>query len=282
MLSKIRDVLNKNRIALSKYKSQNFIINTNILTTELKAGEINKNDEVVEIGAGIGTLTKLLAQNARKVIAIEKDKKFIEILNEELSHFDNIEIINEDILKINSEIFENRKIISNPPYNISSPLVVKILESSYKLCVMTLQYEFARRLIAKPGSDDYSRLTVKALYNADIELLNIIDRRNFYPAPKVNSVIIRITPKRPTVELENEELYFKIVNYLFNHKNQQVQKVLKNKLRKAGIEIERIYKIIENLPHNNLRIRDLNHDQLKEIVDYLTNSNEDLKQCLNI
>jgi len=271
MYSRIKNIIIRNNIRLSTLRSQHFLINENIIKKEVEVGDVNRKDTIVEVGAGIGNLTKYLAERAKKVIAIEKDARFVQILKNELKNYDNVEIINEDILKLENSIFDNHKIISNPPYHISSPLLVKILESNYQICIITLQWEFGQRLIAKPNTSNYSRITIKINYNAEVKFIRKISKNNFYPVPKVDSVLLKIVPKTPIVKIDNEKPYFQIINFLFNHKNQQLQKVIKNKLRKKGVDMSIINKKINRLPYKELRVRELDHFKLKDIYNYIYN-----------
>ena len=281
MYSKIREILKNNQIMLSNLKSQHFLISEVILREELIVGNVNNKDEIVEVGAGIGTLTKLLAESAKKVIAVEKDEKLIPLLKNELKDFENVEIINEDILKLDNTVFNNRKIVSNPPYHIVSPLLMNILDSKYQICVITLQLEYGNRLKTNVGSSNYSRLTVRMNYNSEVKIIHKIGKENFYPVPRVDSVLVKIEPVQPIVQITNKKLYFSIINELFIHKNQLVRKVIKNKFRKLNINPEIIYQFLNNLPFKEARIRNLDHPKLKEIFGYITN-NDELKIYWNI
>jgi 16S rRNA (adenine1518-N6/adenine1519-N6)-dimethyltransferase len=278
MLSNIREILRENQIRLSTLKSQHFIINENLLEEEVEVGDLRKGDEVVEVGSGIGNLTKLLASKSRKVICVEKDEKFIPILKKELKEFNNLQIINEDILNLDIIIYSGRKIISNPPYHISSPLLMQIIDSEYKLCVITLQLEFAKRLVANPGDSDYSRLSVRMNYNSEVKIIRKVGKGNFYPMPKVDSALVSIKPAQPTVDISDKEFYFSLINNLFNHKNQLVRKVFKNKLKKTEMDKKTLNDLIFGLPHKKKRVYNLGHSELKDIHDHIINFNEELKK----
>lgn len=226
LISEIKTLLKQYNLRAFKSYSQNFMIEPNLIRWQLEYSNLNKSDIVVEIGAGLGTLTKELAENAKKVIAIESDPKLVEVLKEQLSAFNNIEVIPEDILKLDSKIFDGKKIISNPPYKISSPLTFKIIETSYVLALLSYQKEFAVRMVAEPGSKEYGRLSLGVKYYAKTEYLKSIPRGFFYPIPKVDSALIRLTPCTPSFELKNRQDFFEFVRHLFTFRNKTVKHAL--------------------------------------------------------
>lgn len=216
MRAEIKKQLDSAGILLSKKLDQHFIIDDRILKREAGYAEISPEETILEIGPGIGTLTRFLAQSAKKVIVIEKDKKFERFL----SGIPNTEVIIGDALKI--DFPQCDKILSNLPYSISSPLTFKILAQPIKLAVLCYQKEFAERLIAKPGTKDYSRLSVNCAVRADVELLENVSKAKYYPMPKVDSTIVRLTPKKT----ELPEKFDAITRALFQHKNQKVRNAL--------------------------------------------------------
>lgn len=223
---------------------------------------------MVEVGAGLGTLTKYLAKNAKKVIAIENDQKLVEVLQNELSVYRNIEVIPEDVLKLDSKIFKGTKIISNPPFKISSPLTFKIIEASYILSLMSYQKEFADRMGAQPGSKQYGRLTLGIGYYAKVEYLQLIPRGFFYPIPKVNSALIRLTPCAPPFELSNKEEFFELIRKLFSFRNKIVKHALNLYLKQRNPEIIEKHKL-DNIPFGNERVFQLSLAQFHELYQFL-------------
>ncbi|MDD1777342.1 MAG: 16S rRNA (adenine(1518)-N(6)/adenine(1519)-N(6))-dimethyltransferase RsmA [Candidatus Helarchaeota archaeon] len=226
LIAEIKDILKKYNLRAFKSYSQNFMIEPALIRWQVEYSNLNKSDIVVEIGAGLGTLTKELAETAKKVIAVESDPKMVEVLQSELSVFNNIEIIPEDVLNLNSKIFEGTKIISNPPYKISSPLTFKIIEASYILALLSYQREFAVRMVAEPGSKEFGRLSLGVKYYAKVEYLKSISRGFFYPVPKVDSALIRLTPCTPPFELANKKDFFEFVRHLFSFRNKTVKHAL--------------------------------------------------------
>lgn len=212
--------------------SQNFLIDEKIAERQVKYADLNERDVVLEIGAGKGILTKKIAKIA-KVIAVEIDKKFIDILK----NIDNVEVINEDFLKLNLNELNFNKVISNIPYHISSPITFKLLEKKFDLGILMYQKEFAERMIATPGTKNYSRLTVMVYYRADCFLLERVPRNAFYPVPKVDSYIVKIIPVGKRFEID-ENLFEKVVKSLFSHRRKKIKNslVIDGLLRKEDAE----------------------------------------------
>ena len=249
-MDEIKDILNKYGARPSKTMGQNFLVDKSVLQKIITASELKPSDIVLEIGPGIGTLTQELAKTAKKVIAVEKDKKMCEILKETLKNFKNIEIINDDILKIKtlksspmSDIGEY-KVVANLPYYISSPVIRKFLENPSdgkqpELMVLMLQKEVAQRICAKPPN--MSILSVSVQFYAKPEIISYVSKNCFWPSPKVDSAIIKITPqkdRRPTSQ-DFQDLFFKIVKAGFSQPRKQLgnnlTKMLKlNKQQTAG------------------------------------------------
>ncbi len=210
---------------------QNFLINKNILQKIIETANLKATDIILEIGPGIGTLTKELAQRVKKVIAVEKDKKMCEILKETLSDFKNIKIINGDILKIeNCKLkIENYKVVANLPYYIASPVIRKFLEAENppESMVLTLQKEVAQRICAKPP--DMSLLSVSVQFYAVPKIIFYVSKNYFWPSPKVDSAIIKITPlsfrRGPSSAVRgraSNQLFFKIVKAGFSQPRKQL------------------------------------------------------------
>jgi 16S rRNA (adenine1518-N6/adenine1519-N6)-dimethyltransferase len=184
----------------------------------------------------LGTLTKQLAERVKKVVAVELDPKLIEVLEGELTSYKNIEIISDDILKLDPKIFEGAKIVSNPPYKISSPLTFKIIRSSYVLSIMSYQKEFADRLVASPGTRNYGRITLGVNYYAEVEYLKSIPKSYFYPIPKVDSALVRLIPSKPPFAIEDEEEFFIFVRTLISFRKKTVSRALKLYIKKIELD----------------------------------------------
>jgi len=232
-LKDIKNILKEYGIRPSKRLGQNFLIREDVADKVLEAGEISSSDTVLEIGPGLGSLTFKLAASAKKVIAIEKDKRMADILKKSINH-PNAEIIRGDILKFNINDLDLRdyKIISNLPYCISSPVIRKFLEEKKKpkLMVLMLQKEVAQRIKAKPPFMNI--LAVSVQIYAQVEIKGYVSKKSFWPEPKVDSAIVKIIIKDNYLkEIKDIDMFFKIVKAGFSHPRKQIlnnfSKVLK-------------------------------------------------------
>lgn len=216
---------------------------------------ISREDTVLEVGAGLGFLTKLLSPTCKKVIAVEVDPKLTRILRSELSDLRNVEFIEGDVL--NASVPQFNKVVSTPPYSISSPLLFWLLERRFDCAVLTFQKEFAERLTAPVGSRDYGRLTVGTYYRAEAELLDPMPRSMFYPPPDVDSMVVRLKPREePPFFVEDEEAFFKLVQTLFTRRNKKVRNAivpfLRGRVGKADIT-----RLADSLLFHDKRVREL-------------------------
>lgn len=216
-------ILKENNIRLNKRKGQNYLIDSNILHKIVDYADLSKNDTVLEIGAGIGTLTIPLAENAGKVIAIEQDRKIASILEKRLSELgiSNVEILPEDATKIDFSPFN--KVVSNLPYKISSPITFKLIKYDFDFAILMYQLEFAQRMVAKPGESNYSRLSLMLHFCADIEMLFEVSKHAFFPNPKISSAVIKLIPDK---KAEIDEFFTKTSRALFQHKKKKVRNAL--------------------------------------------------------
>lgn len=252
ILEETKFLMKKYNITASKSLGQNFLIDDQIIDNTIISANIGKDDLVIEIGPGLGTLTNKLLQNAGKVICIELDKKMIEILKERFFLFDNIEIINEDVLKIdlNKIIEENHynnvKVVANLPYYITTPIIMKLLETRAKFDSITVmvQKEVADRLCAKTGTREAGAITYAVEYYADAKKLFLVPNTSFIPMPNVESEVIMLEIRHNKFEnVKNEELLFKIIKYAF----MQRRKTLTNALQGMDISKEKLKEILYKL-----------------------------------
>ena len=224
-IGQIKDILTRHGFSFSKSLGQNFLINPSVCPKMAEMAGANENIGVIEIGAGIGVLTAELATRAKKVVSIEIDSRLLPILDETLSDFDNIEVINADIMKIDlhkliEEKFSGMNVIvcANLPYYITSPIIMMLLESRLNIESITVmvQSEAADRLCAKVGSRQAGAVTVAVDYYAQAYKLFDVSRGSFMPAPNVDSKVIRLdVRKEPQVELTDEKKFFKMVKAAF-------------------------------------------------------------------
>ena len=250
------EVLQKYGFNFQKKFGQNFLINTRILEDIIEAAQITKDDFVLEIGPGIGTMTQYLCESAREVVAVEIDKNLIPILADTLSAYDNVEVINDDILKVDIKaLAEERnagrpiKVVANLPYYITTPIIMGLFESHVPIDSITImvQKEVADRMQEGPGSKEYGALSLAVQYYADPKIVVNVPPSCFMPQPKVGSAVIRLTRhEQPPVEVENEKLMFQIIRASFNQRRKTLANGLNN-FPELNLSKETIQQCIEEL-----------------------------------
>jgi len=257
----IKSILTKYNIQPKKRLGQSFLIDKNILEKIINAANLSKNDIVLEIGPGLGSLTKELAKRVKRVIAIEKDKVMARVLEKTLKEnkINNVEIINKDILKIpNYELLiTNYKLIANLPYYITSPVIRKFLEAENRpqQMILMVQKEVAERIIAK--NNKMSLLSVSVQFYAKPEIISYVSKDSFYPKPKVDSAIIKITPQQ-TPEI-NIKKFFELVKISFSSKRKKLKNNITPWLKMEKPDFEKILKELKinpNIRAENLSIKD--------------------------
>ncbi len=232
------EVLQKYNFSFQKKFGQNFLIDPHVLDKIIAAAEITKDDFVLEIGPGIGTLTQYLAEAAREVVAVEIDSTLIPILKDTLSAYDNVSVINEDVLKVDlRKLAEERnggkpiKVVANLPYYITTPIIMSLFESHVPLKSLTVmvQKEVALRMQAGPGTKDYGALSLAVQYYASPYLAANVPPNCFMPRPNVGSAVIRLTRFEETpVQVKDEKLLFRLIRASFNQRRKTLQNGLVN------------------------------------------------------
>ena len=234
---------------------QNFTIDSEILDRLVAHASLSKDDVVLEVGAGFGFLTQLLSKECKKVIAVEVDSQLVAFLQEQLHSLQNVELIEGDILDVSLPSFN--KVVSAPPYSISSPLLFRLLEYNFDSAVLIFQKEFAERLAASVGTKNYGRLTVNIYYRADVELLEYVPRTMFYPPPDVDSMIVRLTPKAPPFYIDDEKMFAEIVRVLFTQRNKKVRNSLIFFLRQRQLPKKEAIDLADSMIYSEKRVREL-------------------------
>lgn len=238
---------------------QHFLVDTEIARRQVAYADLSSNDVVLEIGPGHGVLTKHIAPRVRRIVTIEIDARFVRTL----ANMTNVETITADVLNVDLKSIPFTKVISNLPYQISSPLTFLLLQQDFELGVLMYQQEFARRLVARSGTPEYSRLSVMAQYHADWELLETVPPRAFRPPPEVHSCIVRVTPRDPPFQVADEQMFAQVVRQLFSHR----RKTIKNALRSENALPATLTTAI---PYADRRVGKLAPHQIGEISDVLT------------
>ncbi|MCR5468958.1 MAG: 16S rRNA (adenine(1518)-N(6)/adenine(1519)-N(6))-dimethyltransferase RsmA [Lachnospiraceae bacterium] len=249
-------VLQKYNFNFQKKFGQNFLIDKHVLEKIIRSAEITKDDFVLEIGPGIGTMTQYLCEAAREVCSVEIDRNLIPILEDTLKEYDNVEIKNEDILKVDIKALAEEKnggkpikVVANLPYYITTPIIMELFESGTPIESITImvQKEVADRMQEKPGSKEYGALSLAVQYYAKPEIMAFVPENCFMPRPKVGSAVIKLTRyEKPPVDVKNEKLMFSIIRASFN----QRRKTLANGLKNGGgfgLTKEQIEESIEEL-----------------------------------
>lgn len=231
-------VLQKYNFSFQKKFGQNFLIDTHVLDKIIRSAEITKDDFVLEIGPGIGTMTQYLACAAREVVAVEIDKALIPILEDTLSSYDNVTVINEDVLKLDIvKLAQERnggkpiKVVANLPYYITTPIIMGLFESHVPVQSITVmvQKEVADRMQVGPGTKDYGALSLAVQYYAKPYIAANVPPNCFMPRPKVGSAVIRLEcHEEPPVQVEDEKLMFRIIRASFNQRRKTLANGLKN------------------------------------------------------
>ena len=232
------EIIQKYEFAFQKKFGQNFLIDTHVLEKIIAAAGVTEDDCVLEIGPGIGTMTQYLAEHARSVVAVEIDKNLIPILQETLKEYENITVINDDILKVDiNKLTEEYnggrpiKVVANLPYYITTPIIMGLFEGGVPIDNITVmvQKEVAERMQVGPGSKDYGALSLAVQYYADAYIVANVPPNCFIPIPGVGSAVIRLTRhKEPPVEVDDPKLMFKLIRASFNQRRKTLQNGLNN------------------------------------------------------
>ena len=241
--SNVKRILKQHAVRFSNSLGQNFLIDGNIVRSIVEKAEVGEEDYVLEIGPGIGTLTEELALRAKRVVAVEIDKKLIPILEQSIGKYENVEIINEDILEVDlerliEEKFQGKaiKVVANLPYYVTTPIVARLIEENLNIesIVVMVQKEVAERMAAPPGSKTYGSLSVLIDYFTKPEIVLSVPRTVFMPQPKIASAVIKLDLKKDLEDIDSDKL-FKVVRASFSKR----RKTVLNALSSYGFDIDK-------------------------------------------
>ncbi|MEM3555702.1 MAG: 16S rRNA (adenine(1518)-N(6)/adenine(1519)-N(6))-dimethyltransferase RsmA [Candidatus Micrarchaeia archaeon] len=261
------EIFERYSIHPKKRLSQSFLVDERVIRDEVEFAEAD-GKEVLEIGAGVGFLTRALAERAKKVMAVEKDSRLVEVLRDTMPP--SVEVVEVDFL--NYEIPSAEVIVSNVPYSISSSLLFKISEMKFERALLCFQEEFARRMVAQPNTSEYSRLSVMSQLKFKLKLLRRVSKGCFFPIPKVNSRLILLEPTGRVIDGVSKEL----INLLFQHRNRTLRSSLLCSARNLGVEKNKLKQIVNSLPFKNRRVNSLNQTEILQLVE-----NEKLRGVLS-
>ena len=273
VLEETKYIMKKYKIKANKSLGQNFLIDDTVIEDIVGGADIGKDDLVIEIGPGLGSMTALLVERAKKVICVELDKKMIKILNDRFIAYSNIELINEDVLKLdlNSLIKEEKeknqikdvKIVANLPYYITTPIIMKLLEENLDIASITvmIQKEVADRLIEIPSGKNTGAITYTVYYYCECEKIREVENTCFVPMPEVTSEVINLKlRKEPAVKVENKKVFFNIIKSAFMQRRKTLLNALVNtgvfKSKEEGAEILRKLNLREDIRAEKLTIED--------------------------
>ncbi|HUL39750.1 MAG TPA: 16S rRNA (adenine(1518)-N(6)/adenine(1519)-N(6))-dimethyltransferase RsmA [Methanomassiliicoccales archaeon] len=253
--SEVKALLAQYGISPTKSKGQNFLLDERVADREVEHLGILPGETVLEVGPGLGILTERVSVQARTV-CIEIDPGVARYMRDRFGQ--RVEVIEGDALQVELPRFD--RFISNLPYSISSPLIFRILEQDFRRAVIMVQKEFADRMAARAGTDDYSRLSVSTYYRARCELLDRVPRSRFWPQPEVDSTVVRLEPRPPPFEVVNERFFLHLVNLLFQHRRKKIGTILRMTGQAARDSIPA-------LPFVEQRVEDLTPEMLGQLAD---------------
>ncbi len=250
---------------------QTFLADATVARNIVEAADINERDVVLEIGGGLGILTRWLVRSAKRVFVIEISRQLVRALTERFGNRDNVQIIRGDALRI--PLPRANKVVSNLPYHISSEMTFRLIrEVPFRLAVLMYQEEFAERLLADPGSREYSRLTVDVRYKMEVERVLHVPAEKFYPVPAVDSMVVKLQPRQRGPFAKNEDVFYWLVRGVFAYPNKTTRKAFRLWLKSLNLEGDSIDRVLAAC-HDHLeqaeRVRHLSLETLVSIADIL-------------
>lgn len=277
--ARTREVLSKYGMSAKKKFGQNFLIDSNVLDGIVTASGVTDKDCVLEIGPGIGSLTQYLAEAANKVVAVEIDKSLIPVLADTLSEYDNVTVINEDVLKVDIDSIVDEynnakpiKVVANLPYYITTPIIMKLFESGAKIESITVmvQKEVADRMVMGPGNKDYGSLSLAVGYYANASKVMDVSPGSFIPQPGVGSAVVKLLRyDEPAVKVNDEKYMFEIIRTAFNQRRKTLSNALSNN-KSLKVTREQVQDSLKNMGLNELaRGETLDLEQFAQLSDSL-------------
>lgn len=249
----------------TKRLGQNFMLNDNVLREMVRHADVRPGDRVLEIGPGIGNLTDELVRAGAEVVAVEMDDAFVRFIGRRFG--DRVRVVHADAVKAFLPAFD--KVVSNLPYQISSPITFKLLDAGFKVAVLMVQKEFADRMVAKAGTADYGRLSVGVYVRAQCEIVMGIPRHFFWPQPKVDSCVVRLVPRPPPFEVQDADAFRRVTQAVFSHR----RKMISNSLVRDPAVSDMVQGIdseaLRSLPYADRRPEELTPEQIGELTDAL-------------
>jgi 16S rRNA (adenine1518-N6/adenine1519-N6)-dimethyltransferase len=249
----------------TKRLGQNFLLDDSVVRRQVGFAELSARDTVLEIGPGLGNLTDELLRTGARVVAVERDADFCRFLQRRFG--ERIRLIQADAVK--AFLPEFNKVVANLPYQISSPITFKLLDIGFDVAVLMLQREFAERMTAKPGTPEYGRLSVGVYYRAQCDILMNVPRNAFWPQPKVDSCVVRLSPKHPPFAVKDKEVFFNVTKAIFSHRRKKVMNSLSTDPAVASLVTAGVEGSLSGLPHASKRAEELSPEMIGELADAL-------------
>ncbi|MGY5863624.1 MAG: 16S rRNA (adenine(1518)-N(6)/adenine(1519)-N(6))-dimethyltransferase RsmA [Candidatus Thorarchaeota archaeon] len=267
----IRLLLNRYKVRPSKKFGQSFLNSHSIARDIVKLAKVTSQDRVLEIGGGLGMLTRWIAAEAGEVHVVEVEPGLVKALQDAAKGFNNVYVIEGDALKI--ELPEVNKVVANLPYSISSEVTFRLLkELKFDTAVLMYQKEFASRMVAEPGTTEYSRLTVNVQYHADVELLMDVSAEMFYPVPTVDSTVVKVTPRKEGSYAKDATVFHWMIRGIYPYPNKNIRRALQIWFRNLGHDKQLSHDVLkraENYLEGSEKLRSLDRDTLIHIADIL-------------
>jgi 16S rRNA (adenine1518-N6/adenine1519-N6)-dimethyltransferase len=257
LLERTKFLLRRHRIHPNKLLGQNFIVESSIFQSMASHASLDSDDVVLDIGAGLGFLSRFLASRCKSVLAVESAPRLVKVLREQLKDLTSVKVIEGDVLEVQLPCFN--KVVSTPPYHISSPLLSWLFKKNFDCAVLVFQKEFADRLAASVGSENYGWLAVVGYYYVEVELSDDVPKWMFYPQPEVDSIIVRLRQKKPPpFTLISEALFKRLVQSLFTQRNRKVRNAVLPFIKAASVgTTQDVTRMADAVPFSDKRVREL-------------------------
>jgi len=259
----VRAVLESIGKRANKRLGQHFLLDEAVISRQVALADLSRGDTVLEIGPGIGNLTEEILRSEAKVVAVEQDAAFCRFLERRFGS--RVRLIQADAVRAFLPEFD--KVVSNLPYQISSPIIFRLLGTGFKVAVLMLQREFADRMVARPGSEEYGRLAVGVYYRAECEIAFNVPRSSFWPQPKVDSCVVVLRPRRPPFEVVDEEVFSRVAQVVFSHRRKKISNSLKSDPAISASLTPEMKARLDSLPHASRRPEELTPEELGELSD---------------
>lgn len=249
----------------NKRLGQHFLLDDRVIERQVELAHLEKGETVLEIGPGIGNLTDEILRYGVRVVAVEQDPAFCSFMRRRFG--ERVELIQGDAVKAFLPEFD--KVVSNLPYQISSPITFKLLDEGFECAVLMLQKEFAERMVARSGTPEYGRLSVGVYYRAECEVVMNVSRNSFWPQPRVDSCVVRLTPRPPPFTVRDERAFFKVVQALFSHRRKKASNCLETDPAVREYVTPDMKESLRTLPYASERPQQLSPEMIAEMADAL-------------